>query len=708
MQTTFAEAPLRNLRACMRGAMLLLAGAAAPLALAQDAARPLEPVVVTATRMEGRSFDLPASIDLIDAATLQQGQPMVNLSETLSRVPGLVALNRQNYAQDLQISSRGFGARATFGVRGIRLYQDDIPATMPDGQGQTGSFSLMSAQRVEVLRGPFSTLYGNASGGVIAVFTEDGTPRPQATFNAGAGSFDTWTAGAKLTGRVPDVANAGYVLATSRFDTAGYREHSAARRDLVNAKVTLDPAADTHMTFIASSQYQPETQDPLGLTRGQWQANPRGVDPAALLFDTRKTILQEQGGASVEQRITGALTIKAMGYAGLRRVRQYLALTGVGATSSGGVTDLDRDYGGGSVRVAWRGTVLHTPLNLAAGIDADRQDERRRGFVNNNGAMGDLRRDEDDRVDSTAVYAQAEWLPIAAVSLTAGARSASVRFRSTDHYINAQNPDDSGAKSYRNTSPVLGAVFHATDRVNLYASYGEGFETPTLIELAYRNNGTGLNFALDPATSRAAEMGVKALVGARQRINVAAFTTDTSNEIVIDTATGGRTTYKNAGRTQRRGVEALWEGRITDTLTAHVAYTWLRAVFADPFLTGGAILVPPGARLPGVPATSAYAELAWKPGGWAGFNAALEAQHEGAINVNEQNSDAAPAVTLVHARVGFEQRVARLAVREFLRVNNVTNRTFVGSVIVGDTNGRYFEPAPTRNWFAGITARAVF
>ena len=113
---------------------------------------PLEPIVVTATRHEERAFDVPASIDIISGAVIRDGQPAVNISETLPRVPGVFAANRQNYAQDLQISSRGFGARAAFGVRGVRLYQDGIPVTMPDGQGQTGSFSLLSAESVEVLR----------------------------------------------------------------------------------------------------------------------------------------------------------------------------------------------------------------------------------------------------------------------------------------------------------------------------------------------------------------------------------------------------------------------------------------------------------------------------------------------------------------------------------------------------------------------------
>src|SRR5690348_10800865 len=278
-----------------------------PPAFAQSDATPplvIDPITVTATRHAERAFNVPASVDTIDASTIHDGQPQVNLSETLVRIPGIFAANRQNYAQDLQISSRGFGARATFGVRGVRLYQDGIPVTMPDGQGQTGSFSLFSAQRVEVLRGPFSALYGNASGGVISVFTEDPPDEPYVQFDGGGGSYGTGTFGVKGGARGNLV---GGVVAGSEFVTNGYRQHSWARRDLTNAKFVLEPSQDTRVTLIGNTQYQPETEDPLGLTRAEWSANPRGADPAAFAFDTRKTISQQQGGAALDQRINDAL-----------------------------------------------------------------------------------------------------------------------------------------------------------------------------------------------------------------------------------------------------------------------------------------------------------------------------------------------------------------------------------------------------------------
>jgi iron complex outermembrane recepter protein len=675
--------------------------------LAQDQAVPqLDPIVVTATRSAQRAFDLPLAIDTVDRDRIQNGQLQLNLSESLAGIPGLSIQNRWNYAQDLQLSIRGFGARANFGVRGVRLYQDYIPATMPDGQGQTGSFSLVSAQRIEVLRGPFSSLYGNASGGVISVFTEEGPATPVAGGQLIGGSFGTWNAIAKVAGQSGAV---NYVLAGNYFTIDGYRDHSEASRELGNARLRIIASPDTSIVIIANALYQPEAQDPLGLTRAQWEANPRQADPAATQFDTRKTVSQKQAGATVESRLTETTNLRVTGYGGTRTVRQYLALPGIGATSSGGVTDLDGSFGGVDGRLTTQFTLAERPGSITLGANYETQRQLRRGYVNNNGMLGDLRRDETDNVSNTDGYLQFEISPLDALSLLAGWRYSDVRFNSDDHYITSANPNDSGQRSYSHGSPVVGAMWHVTDRVNVYANYGQGFETPTFIELAYRPVGSGLNFALQPALSNSGEIGLKALIGRDQRVNLAAFDIRTSNEIVIDTATGGRTTYKNAARTERKGVEAAWQGNLGAGFAGYASYTYLSAKFTDAATTGAPPqIVPAGARLPGVPGTSAYGELSWAYPPASGLNAAVEVQYAGNVYVNDRNTDAAPAWTIANLRVGLEQQVGAWTLREFVRLNNFTNVNYVGTVIVGDTNNRYFEPSATRNFLIGVSAYATF
>ena len=440
-----------------------------------------------------------------------------------------------------------------------------------------------------------------------------------------------------------------------------------------------------------------------------WQENPRQADPFATLFNTSKTINQVQGGAAVDQVLNANTTLRVTGYGGQRKIRQYLALTGIGATSSGGVVDLDRNFEGVGVRLIYRSNLFDRPLTLNVGADADRMHELRQGFVNNNGAMGALRRNEDDTVTSGDLYAEAQWAVLPEFALTLGVRSSQVHYDSADHYVVPPNPDDSGSRTYYNTSPIAGVVWHAADNLNVYASYGQGFETPTFAEIAYQPAGTGLNLALDPATSTSYEVGLKWFPAASQRVNLAAFTATTDQEIVINTSTLGRTTFRNASKTRRRGFEAEWDADLGHGIAAHVNYTYILAEFAEPYTSGiTPTVTPAGSRLPGVPPQQAFGVLTWTPGGYYGFSAAAEAQYVGRIYVNDINTAFAPAYTIGNVRVGFAQDVERFKISEYVRVNNIANVNYVGSVIVGDTNARYYEPAPGRNWYAGVSISAAF
>jgi iron complex outermembrane receptor protein len=668
----------------------------------------LPDVTVTATRVERESFDLPVSIDTVGARTIREDRPQVNLSESLNAVPGIVVQNRQNYAQDLQISSRGFGARSTFGVRGIRLIADGIPATMPDGQGQAASFNLDSAQRIEVLRGPFSSMYGNASGGVIQIFTADGPAEPTLGGRLYRGSYDTskWTAqyGAQH-GRL------NLNVAASAFRTDGYRDHSAARRDHAHGKFKLDAGRGGTFTLVADALDQPETLDPLGLTAAQVAQNRRQATGVAYQFNTRKSVAQNQVGLVHDLKLGAQDTLQARAYVGDRQVTQYLAipLAAQGApTSSGGVVDLDRSFGGAGLRWSHTTEALGGPLDIHFGIDFERMSERRRGYVNNFGIAGALKRDEDDTVDTTDVYAQAEWRAHDRVLVMAGIRHSRVRFESEDFFVAAGNPDDSGAVRYQRTSPVVGATFDASRRVKLYANIGKGFETPTFVELAYQPaGGTGLNFALRPAVSTHREIGAKVQLGESSRATLALYRVDVADEIVVASSAGGRTTFKNAARTRRDGVEAGWQAQLGGGFESSVASSWIRARFVEAFTAGTPpLLIPAGNRLPGVPSTSVYGELIWRHPA-SGFHAGVEVRHNGRVYVDDANSASASPYTIANMRAGLEQRTRRWKFSEFVRLDNVTDKQYIGSVIVAEANGRFYEPAPGRNWMVGVTAEVA-
>jgi len=666
----------------------LLALAVAP-ALAQEDA-----VVITATRVPQPSLEIPASVDRIYADEIREGRPQINLSESIGRVPGIVVQDRGNYAQDFRVSSRGFGARAAFGVRGIRLIADGIPATMPDGQGQGATFALGSAERIEVLRGPFSSLYGNAAGGVIVVDTEDPPERPTIGIDLLVGRYGTWRAGTKLGGY-----NA--LLDASRFETDGYRDHSAARRDHFNLKFKYPLRADTSLTLVGNQLRQPQTQDPLGLNRAQFEQNPRQVVPQAISFDTRKTVYQEQLGATLAHRLGASSSLQATLYGGTRWVEQFLAFEGSAPpTTSGGVIQLDRDYGGGALRF-FTGDIFR----ISIGVEYERMAERRKGFVNNSGVQGELRRDEDDTVSGTDLYAQAEWRFAERWSAHGGVRTSRVEFRSEDHFIVPGNPDDSGSRDYSATTPVAGIVFRPAKTVSLYGNLGRGFETPTFVELAHQNPpASGLNFALDAARSRHAEIGAKAIFANLARITAAWFDVETRDEIVVDTAAGGRTTFKNAGRTERRGVELSADTVGQGPFGAQFAYTRLDAVFRDTFTTGTST-IPAGNLLPAIPRTQVYAQLRYRQ---PRFYSYLEALRRSRVPVNDANSEFADAYTVFNLVAGLVQQGAGWHISEFVRLDNLTDRNYAGSVIVNDANQRFYEPAPRRSISAGIQASLQF
>ncbi len=378
----------------------LAAGQAAQAADAPDngAASALDFVVVTATRIPQESLTLPMSVTRIDSATIHDGQSQVNLSEFLDTVPGVSVQSRQNYAQDLQISSRGFGARSSFGVRGVRLYSDGIPGTMPDGQGQFSQFDLGSADHIEVLRGPFSALYGNSSGGVIAVFTEDAPPGFELGSTVEYGSLDTQRYAALVGG---DTGQVNYLLDISHFQTDGYREHSDAQRNLLNSKVRVKLDEVSQLTFIANAIETPFMQDPLGLTAAQVSMNRMQAGTGADMFNTRKSLSQEQAGVTYERQFGANDSLVAMVYSGHRQTTQFQSIplaTEAAPTSPGGVINLAHNYAGTDVHFADRRDFLGTTLTTTAGVSYDGLDEHRQGYLNyigtDLGVEGALRRDE--------------------------------------------------------------------------------------------------------------------------------------------------------------------------------------------------------------------------------------------------------------------------------------------------------------------------
>ncbi|WP_232555754.1 TonB-dependent receptor PqqU [Klebsiella variicola] len=678
-----------------------------PLIAAAQAADE-QTMVVTAAPTTVSELDTPAAVSVVNGDEMRQAAPRVNLSESLGAVPGLQVQNRQNYAQDLQLSIRGFGSRSTYGVRGLRIYVDGIPATMPDGQGQTSNIDIGSVDTIEVLRGPFSALYGNSSGGVINVTSQTGTQPPTVEASSYYGSFGTWHYGMKATGAVGDGSHAGdvdYTVSTNRFTPHGYRDHSGARKNLANARLGVRINDVSKLTLLLNS-VDIKANDAGGLTADEWRDNPR-QSPRGDQYDTRKNTRQTQAGLRYERQLSAQDDLSVMMYAGERETTQYQSIPRapqLKPSHAGGVIDLTRHYQGIDTRLTHRGELL-VPVTLTAGLDYENMSERRKGyenFVMVNGApqygeQGALRRNERNLMWNVDPYLQTQWQLTDKLSLDAGVRYSSVWFDSNDYYITPGNGDDSGDASYHKWLPAGSLKYALTDAWNVYLSAGRGFETPTINELSYRSdNQSGLNFGLKPSTNDTVEIGSKTRIG-NGLLTAALFQTNTDNEIVVDSSSGGRTSYKNAGKTRRQGMELGLDQQFGESWRLKAAWTWLDATYRTNVCDDASCN---GNRIPGIARNMGYASFGYQPE--QGWYAGSDIRYMSDIMANDENTAKAPSWTVVGLTTGYKWSYGRMDMDLFGRVDNLFDREYVGSVIVNESNGRYYEPAPGRNFGIGL------
>lgn len=678
-----------------------------PLIAAAQAADE-QTMVVTAAPTTVSELDTPAAVSVVNGDEMRQAAPRVNLSESLGAVPGLQVQNRQNYAQDLQLSIRGFGSRSTYGVRGLRIYVDGIPATMPDGKGQTSNIDIGSVDTIEVLRGPFSALYGNSSGGVINVTSQTGTQPPTVEASSYYGSFGTWHYGMKATGAVGDGSHAGdvdYTVSTNRFTTHGYRDHSGARKNLANARLGVRINDVSKLTLLLNS-VDIKANDAGGLTADEWRDNPR-QSPHGDQYNTRKNTRQTQAGLRYERQLSAQDDLSVMMYAGERETTQFQSIPRapqLKPSHAGGVIDLTRHYQGIDTRLTHRGELL-VPVTLTAGLDYENMSERRKGyenFVMVNGApqygeQGALRRNERNLMWNVDPYLQTQWQLTDKLSLDAGVRYSSVWFDSNDYYITPGNGDDSGDASYHKWLPAGSLKYALTDAWNVYLSAGRGFETPTINELSYRSdNQSGLNFGLKPSTNDTVEIGSKTRIG-NGLFTAALFQTNTDNEIVVDSSSGGRTSYKNAGKTRRQGMELGLDQQFGESWRLKAAWTWLDATYRTNVCDDASCN---GNRIPGIARNMGYASFGYQPE--QGWYAGSDIRYMSDIMANDENTAKAPSWTVVGLTTGYKWSYGRMDMDLFGRIDNLFDREYVGSVIVNESNGRYYEPAPGRNYGIGL------
>ena len=693
----------------MKIRLLLLFFIASTAAFADDV-RQLSPTVVTATRYETNSFDLPLSIDAVTGSEITDARTGANLSEITPRIPGVVINYRSTAAQELSISTRGFGARSQFGVKGIRIYADGIPLNSADGQGQAGSINLDTLGQIEFLRGPFSALYGNSSGGVVQAFTRDGAKDPTITVGASSGTWNTNKQSITYEGQAGPV---NYILNAYQYVSDGYRDFSQYRRDNFNGKISYQFSPDTKFTFVGNYMDQPYTNDPNALTPDQYKANSRSAGTNAISTNSRLYRINSYGGIIIDHNLSEKDSLRFMGYSGERSNLQYL--------TTGAASEVIRDTEGFDLRWLRKDLFLNKPLNFTAGLTYDSmEDIRSRYTYSGTGVYTPLlttstsNRREKQSAFSVDQYLQASYEPTDRLLVITGLRHSRVNIKNEDLYFGdcVDRPaacDSTGQVTYSNTSPVAGVTFKITPTLNAYANYGRGFETPTFAETTYSNatSGAGPNLSMVPSKSKNYDIGLKAFVTSNTRMNLALFKVDTKNEIVVTANSGPQNVYDSTANTERKGIEFSLDSRLPYNFNYYQTYTYLDSEFKNSFTNTVGGLVAAGNRLSGVYKNTAYTELSWKYPA-LNFSSAIENIYYSDVHGYDSNAGdrKADAFSIVNLRASLKQSYNNWNFSEFVRADNILDEKYVGNVRVN--NSATFEPGAPRNYTVGVTSSYTF
>lgn len=655
----------------------------------------LEEIIVSATRIPLEWSHMPVAAGRVGQDEIQLGRQQLGLDESLVNIPGLFFQNRYNFAQDLRISIRGFGARANFGIRGIKLFADDIPLTMPDGQGNIDSLDLGSAQSIEVIRGPVSALYGAAGGGVINISTEQGPETPFLSGRISAGAYDYHLAQAKAGGQT---GKFNWLVNLSATELDGYRAQSRYERSLLNSKFRYDFDDTSSLIVVFNATDSPMAQDAGALTAAEVLQDRRQAAARNVAFDADEAVQQQKLGLVWRKALNGANDVLLRAY-GIRRDFNNLLPFVINSNGQGGSVDLDRKVAGLGGHWSWNQSLGGAASNrLIVGFDVDQQRDLRRRFANNQGFAGALTTRQDEDVSTRSLFAEDAWAMTRQLTLTAGARFDDMQYDVNDRTAG----NGSGTTAFQQFSPMVSLAWSPGAPLNLYGNLSTAFDPPAITELANPNGPGGFNQDLGPQTATNYEIGAKGWLTDRVRYELALFHIDVEDEIVpFELAGSGQSFFRNAGQSTHDGLEAGISLELVPGLTGSAAYTGSDFTFKTFSEPGGEVF--DGHRIPGVPQHQFHLDLAWRHS--SGFYAGWDLLYVGAFFADNANRVKTDSYLVSNLRAGYRWSSRRWEFQPFLGVNNLFDESYIGNIRINAAFGRYYEPAPQRNVYAGVELR---
>lgn len=663
---------------------------AAPTGRAQTTV--LAPVTVEATRLPAAAGDTPWPVSIVEGDRLTRGRQGLGIDEALVTVPGLYAQNRYNLAQDLRLSIRGFGARSTFGIRGVRVLVDGVPATLPDGQSGVDSVDLADLDRIEVIRGPAASLWGTASGGVLSLTSKAPPEQPTLGAALSLGSFgfaeQRLSAGGKR-------GNISGIVTASHLSVDGYRERSRGERSLVNARGAVALPGGAELTGTLSALDAPTAEDAGGLTATGRNADRRAAGALNRRFMTGEAVRQQRLGLTLTSPVERG-QVRARLYGLNRDFANRLPFQSV---------ELERTTGGGGAQIGREMDLGGRPTEVLAGIDLDHQDDARVRRVNDDGVVGAVIANQRERVTAAGAFAHARMRASEDLLLTAALRVDTVRVRVDDDFL--ADGDQSGTTSFEALSPSAGAVLTISDALDVYTHVATAFEPPTTAELANPSGAGGFNASLDPQHALSVEAGLRGWIAeGAARYELALFHIRVEDQLVAFPVAGApdRFAFENAGRSRHLGLEAALEVEPLESLSLRAAWTWSRFEYRRFTGRSGARL--DGRTLPGVPRHLLALEGEWRPA--RGWLLAADAQAVSARFADSANTAHAPGYVLLNTRASYEWRHGPVTLSANAGISNLMNTRYDANVRINAAGGRYFEPAPERGAYAGASISVLF
>jgi iron complex outermembrane receptor protein len=670
----------------------------------------LEEVTIVGTRTKEKIIDIPYSVFSVEKKELMFGKK-VSAKSVLADVPGLFLQSRYGNS-DLRVSIRGFGNRSNTGIRGVRILQDGIPESEPDGETVLDAVDFTSLGGVEVVKGNLSSLYANAPGGVIDFKTDIYFPDQYVQTNNQFGQYGFRQNGFKV-GLKNDENR--FFLSYYYRNLDGYRKHSSEYQHLVNSVYEGYLGSRSSITVLGN-YLNSFNRIPGSLTKEEYESDPFMANQDAEAFDFRRNT--KKGRLAVKYRTGfGAMDANELEITGFGGIKELIKV-------DNNYYSLSTRYSlGALIRYANRSTILDRNNTFTTGMDYAYQSGPVNQFENTAGNRDQyLEGAFDSKVSNLGFYFLDHFNILERnLDLFVSSRY-DVSVFSNDIFFPA-NLYINSSRVFTAFTPKIGINFKIIPDIALYTSYGLSYDFPALSELEanFVNPIHTLNQDLNPSKSNNFELGVKGnLFNTNSEFikkiifDITGFYYKISDGIVPFTIQYD-SYFRNVAKTNRLGVEVGIKTEPFEETEMVVNYTYTSFKydeFRDSNFTASSILKVDysGNYEPSVPRHIVNFIFNYEFEITDDLSGLLQwdCDYIAKLYVNDANTEIAPDYFYGNTMFGLSYNSELLGAVFYVGVNNIFDKRYVGFININDYFERYYETGEPQSFYGGLNVSLKF